>query len=692
MAAGLMALAALGGMRAPQQATSPTQDRPDQGAACYAMNMFPAADFGRTALSAPQSIGGPLGPFGRAEPLGSYHGPQREWARAVGRLDVVLSSGCMQTCTATLLPGGHIITAGHCFLNADQRARRARVVFDHMSSGDVEKPSFDVDLASVKAFDPVPNRQGDMLKPDIVIARLTSVPSRPTALLSPDLPADGAGLVLIHHPRGQAMHATRGGCRVSGNDGVGVLHQCDTVAGSSGAPMFEEGSGRIIGIHAEGGLNASPETANRGYAVGPLTEQIRLGYGDAFLGAPIPPASGTGPAPLNVADQMQQGRAALSANRYLDAYSHFKAASDAGDGMGAFEVGEMLTRGEGLPRDEAGAFTYYRLAAERGVREALIKVGEAYWHGGAVEPNEAEAVIWLRRAADAGDVDARRLLGHAYMYGRGVAEDRSQGLAWFRLAAEQGDIDAADRLVFHLRMSRDPSERAQATPWIVRGAEAGRPESMFALSSLYLFGDGGMSRDAPQGVAWLTKAADLGYSPALVELGDLYATGREVVRDRGRAETYYRRAVDLKDEEAGVALADLLSADATTEAERVEAFNLYHEGAISLWKRVRQRAYAGLAKAHHEGAGTSRADGPALAYAVMTLELEIGSTRAVDADHWAMFRAIRATASAEVQAEVRTVICESDAPLETEDRFLVDCAATPPVWRSIANSSAPPNW
>lgn len=77
--------------------------------------------------------------------------------------------------------------------------------------------------------------------------------------------------------------------------------------------------------------------------------------------------------------------------------------------------------------------------------------------------------------------------------------------------------------------------KAEAAGLFVTAAENGDAEAQFQLGKMLIFGDG-IPKEAPQGMAWLEKAATQNYAPAMTMLGVYTYTGAEgVAQDAARA-------------------------------------------------------------------------------------------------------------------------------------------------------------
>lgn len=176
-------------------------------------------------------------------------------SQAVGRLKIRKSGG-ISLCTAFLIGPGKLMTNYHC-IPGDGTAKEA-----------VLEMGFYRQLGRVV-------RYAVSVSPEISDSgkdfSVLSVAGSPEAdwghlnLAMGDVVA-GTDLFVVHHPMGLPKKISRVGC-FSGPDANlpnnHFLHQCDTVGGSSGAPILDQ-SGSVVGIHHRGTLDRGVDAYNRG--------------------------------------------------------------------------------------------------------------------------------------------------------------------------------------------------------------------------------------------------------------------------------------------------------------------------------------------------------------------------------------------------------------------------------------------
>jgi hypothetical protein len=116
-----------------------------------------------------------------------------------------------------------------------------------------------------------------------------------------------------------------------------------------------------------------------------------------------------------------------------------EAAAAKGNPRAEAALGEILLRGDGLPRDDARALALFEKSARAGHGPAAFRLGfllSRGENGAARDP--ARAIAYFRAAAAAGEPEAFFNLGAAHANGRGVKRDYAEALAWLTVAKRRG--------------------------------------------------------------------------------------------------------------------------------------------------------------------------------------------------------------------------------------------------------------
>ena len=202
----------------------------------------------------------------------------------------------------------------------------------------------------------------------------------------------------------------------------------------------------------------------------------------------------------------------------VEAFELYRKAAGAGNVVAMVNLGNMLERGRGTPKDLAEASRWYQKAADAGVQPGMFNLGLMYQDGLGVAKDEAEASRWFRKAADAGSTLGMIRLGALYQTGKGVPKDEAEAVGWYRKAADAGSAPGMTNLGFMYR-------------------------------------DGlGVTKDEAEAARWYRKAADAGDAKAMSSLGFAYETGLGIVKDEAEALRWYRKAADVGDNYGKAAL------------------------------------------------------------------------------------------------------------------------------------------
>lgn len=173
----------------------------------------------------------------------SVHDALRKRARPVGRLALQIKGGKVAYCTASVIDKNLIITNHHCV--PGQGDVEAAVLWMGYVVPRSRKgvKQYKVNLKPVEASKAL----------DYAILRVNGAPGDEWGKISfsKETPLDGQSLFVVHHPGGFAQHISRGRCQTSAPaiDGDDILHVCDTLGGSSGAPIFDNNTRKVVGLH-----------------------------------------------------------------------------------------------------------------------------------------------------------------------------------------------------------------------------------------------------------------------------------------------------------------------------------------------------------------------------------------------------------------------------------------------------------
>jgi TPR repeat protein len=135
----------------------------------------------------------------------------------------------------------------------------------------------------------------------------------------------------------------------------------------------------------------------------------------------------------------------------------------------------------------------------------------------------------------------------------------SQALPLYRQVAEAGSPQAMNQIGSLYYAGRGVArDYAQAADWFRKAADAGDPDAMDKLGARYCDGQG-VPQDFQQGMIWFRKAAAAGNSEGMENIGELYFFGNGVPKDYRQALTWFRTAADAGNSKAMNSLGRLYS-------------------------------------------------------------------------------------------------------------------------------------
>jgi V8-like Glu-specific endopeptidase len=93
---------------------------------------------------------------------------------------------------------------------------------------------------------------------------------------------ENESLVLIQHPAGEFKQVSIADCRVAGVSRTGVAaagtdfgHLCDSLGGSSGSPVVDGQTGRVVGLHHWGFEEGAANPVNQAVHIGLVLDDLR---------------------------------------------------------------------------------------------------------------------------------------------------------------------------------------------------------------------------------------------------------------------------------------------------------------------------------------------------------------------------------------------------------------------------------
>ena len=209
-----------------------------------------------------------------------------------------------------------------------------------------------------------------------------------------------------------------------------------------------------------------------------------------------------------------------------EAVKWFTKAAEQENAKAEYNLGNCYYYGNGVQyRDRGEAVKWYTKAAEQGYTEAQNDLGYCYEFGEGVEKNYKEAVKWYTKAAEQGQPMAQCNLGVCYKYGNGVEKNLEETVKWYTKAANQEYAKAQ----YLLGKAYDKGEGvakndSEAMKWYLKAVKNNYPQAAYYYGGMLLAGDKqkGVTKNIPEGVKYLRKAADLKNLDAINSLVGAY--------------------------------------------------------------------------------------------------------------------------------------------------------------------------
>lgn len=292
-------------------------------------------------------------------------------------------------------------------------------------------------------------------------------------------------------------------------------------------------------------------------------------------------------------------------------FARMKKLAEAGDHDGEYQLGLMLSGGQGIPEpDLKAAAEMFQRAAEGGQLHAQLAYGSVLLNGKGVAKNERLGIQWIRKSADQGDPEAMVVLGRVYANGSSVAKDDAESRRWYEQALESGivaamvDVGILHRkgIVFEKDLTKSAELCHQAA---LRGSITGQFQWGFSLR----YGHGAPKNPATA-FTWLQKAADAGNADAEMELGMMYYSGDGIAQDREAAVKLFQKAAAQQHMEATYNLGICYKTGSGVAEDQVEATRWFHAAA----ELGAVQAFDQLGNQYMSGRGCRQSDEKAVEY------------------------------------------------------------------------------
>ncbi|MER8482108.1 caspase family protein [Mesorhizobium sp. M1322] len=182
----------------------------------------------------------------------------------------------------------------------------------------------------------------------------------------------------------------------------------------------------------------------------------------------------------------------------------------------------------------------------------------------------------IQQAADGGHVRAVFELGYLYATGTGVAVDRKQANTFYAAAADKGDpygMTSWGRALFH--GSGVERDTAKGLDLLLKAAAMGHTYAMNDLGAIFTEGRNGVTADQARAVAFLEAGVERQDMYSMNLLGRNYLSGAGVEKDPKTALALFQKATELGQPYAPSNLARMYRDGVGVERNPAEAQRLF---------------------------------------------------------------------------------------------------------------------
>jgi len=203
-----------------------------------------------------------------------------------------------------------------------------------------------------------------------------------------------------------------------------------------------------------------------------------------------------------------------------------------GDRQAIFALGLAELKGDGVPKDHAGAQALFQKAASQNHPGALYNLGiMALENESGVAPDFRKAAGYFKQAAELGDPDGAYGLGILYRNGTGVEKSDKEAAEWIGRAADEENVPAeveyAIMLFNGIGVDKDESAAARL---FLKAAARNNPVAQNRVARLLASGRG-IPKNMIDAMKWHLLARTAGLSDSWLDgkLNELSPADREAV-------------------------------------------------------------------------------------------------------------------------------------------------------------------
>lgn len=258
--------------------------------------------------------------------------------------------------------------------------------------------------------------------------------------------------------------------------------------------------------------------------------------------------------------------------------------ADASARSGGYQLAEAYAEGAfGLPRDKDMSLFWYIWAAKAGDSKAMLTLWRKYDTGDGVPQDKEKALEWLLLAGKEFDAKALLLLGRLTEQGCSLLpQSRTLAAELYSNAAKRGNSEAMFLLASMMEAGDIVPQNKKEALALYHKAGHGCPLAAYRLSRLYSRGEG-VESDQDVAAFLFEQARKRIPGPedaaGQLALGQAYAEGKDVPRDKHLAAFWLCRAAEQGNAEAQFALGALYADRSAAPFDKKQVYEWFSKAA-----------------------------------------------------------------------------------------------------------------